>query len=199
MKKTLHTLALLMIALLSCTLTVSAVSIQTTKGWFESGYVTWERETGATYTVYYRQQGGTYQKMDNELVRLYSDYGRADMVGLKAGNYQFKVVSSTSGEAESDIFYAAPHDRSGFAHIGMNDGIGAYCVDRDPHGCGRHAERQYAYIIPYGKNGEDRYARSEERRQRDAIYRHTSHTRGIRGRRRGPSALRAHSRHGESR
>lgn len=129
MKKTLHTLALLMIALLSCTLTASAVSIQTTKGWFESGYVTWERETGATYTVYYRQQGGTYTQMDKELVRLYSDYGRADMVGLKAGNYQFKVVSSTSGEAESDIFYAAPHDRSGFAHIGMTEGIGAYKND----------------------------------------------------------------------
>ena len=129
MKKTLHTLALLMIALLSCTLTASAVTIQQTKGWFESGYVTWERETGATYTVYYRPQGGTYTQMDKELVRLYSDYGRADMVGLKAGNYQFKVVSSTSGEAESDIFYAAPHDRSGFAHIGMTEGIGAYKND----------------------------------------------------------------------
>ena len=65
MKKTLHTLALLMIALLSCTLTASAVSIQTTKGWFESGYVTWAKEAGATYTVYYRPQGGTYQKMDD--------------------------------------------------------------------------------------------------------------------------------------
>ena len=129
MKKTLHTLALLMIALLSCTLTASAVSIQTTKGWFESGYVTWAKEAGATYTVYYRPQGGTYQKMDDELVRLYSDYGRADMVGLKAGSYQFKVVSSISGETESDIFYAAPHDRSGFAHIGMTEGIGAYKND----------------------------------------------------------------------
>ena len=118
-----------MIALLSCTLTASAVSIQNTKGWFESGYVTWAREAGATYTVYYRPAGGTYVQMDKELVRLYNDYGRADMVGLKAGNYQFKVVSSVSGEAESNIFYAAPHDRSGFAHIGMTEGIGAYKND----------------------------------------------------------------------
>lgn len=108
---------------------VAAVTIQNTKGWFESGYVTWALESGATYTVYYRPAGGTYVQMDKELVRLYNGYGRADMVGLKAGNYQFKVVSSTGSEAESDVFYAAPHDRSGFAHVGMTDGIGAYKND----------------------------------------------------------------------
>lgn len=109
--------------------TQAAVTIQNTKGWFESGYVTWARESGATYTVYYRPAGGSYVQMDKELVRLYSNYGRADMVGLKAGNYQFKVVSSTGSEAESDVFYVAPHDRSGFAHVGMSGGIGAYKND----------------------------------------------------------------------
>ena len=128
MKKRLY-LFMFMLTALFYSLSASAVSIQNTKGWFESGYVTWAREAGATYTVYYRPAGGTYVQMDKELVRLYNDYGRADMVGLKAGNYQFKVVSSISGEAESDVFYAAPHDRSGFAHIGMTEGIGAYKND----------------------------------------------------------------------
>ncbi len=128
MKKRLY-LFMFMLTALFYSLSASAVSIQNTKGWFESGYVTWAREAGATYTVYYRPAGGTYVQMDKELIRLYNDYGRADMVGLKAGNYQFKVVSSISGEAESDVFYAAPHDRSGFAHIGMTEGIGAYKND----------------------------------------------------------------------
>ena len=128
MKKRLY-FFMFMLTALFYSLSASAVSIQDTKGWFESGYVTWAREAGATYAVYYRPVGGTYVQMDKELVRLYNDYGRADMVGLKAGNYQFKVVSSISGEAESDVFYAAPHDRSGFAHIGMTEGIGAYKND----------------------------------------------------------------------
>ena len=128
MKKRLY-LFMFMLTALFYSLSANAVSIQNTKGWFESGYVTWAREAGATYTVYYRPAGGTYVQMDKELVRLYNNYGRADMVGLKAGNYQFKVVSSISGEAESDVFYAAPHDRSGFAHIGMTEGIGAYKND----------------------------------------------------------------------
>ena len=129
MRTTIHSIALLLAMLLYGSLTTNAVTIQDTKGWFESGYVTWNREAGATYTVYYRPAGGTYVKMDKELVRLYNDYGRADMVGLKAGQYQFKVVSSTGSEAESDVFYAAPHDRSGFAHVGMTGGIGAYKND----------------------------------------------------------------------
>lgn len=119
----------MMLTLIGSVQNMSAVTIQKTEGWFESGYVTWNLETGATYTVYYRPQGGTYVQLDKELVRKYKDYGRADMVGLKAGYYQFKVVSSTSGEAESEVFYAAPHDRSGFAHVGMTDGIGAYKND----------------------------------------------------------------------
>lgn len=106
----------------------AAVSIQTTKGWFESGYVTWTVTSGQTYTVYIRPQGGSYTQIDNELVRNYGSYGRADMVGLKAGSYQFKVVSSNGDEAESDVFTATAHDRSGFAHVGMN-GIGAYKND----------------------------------------------------------------------
>jgi len=129
MTKKIYSFAFMLLALLCCSLSAKAVTIQKVQGWFESGCVTWDLESGATYTVYYRPEGGTYVQLDKELVRKYSDYGRADMVGLKAGNYQFKVVSSISGETETDVFYAAPHDRSGFAHVGMTDGIGAYKND----------------------------------------------------------------------
>ena len=112
-----------------CVTSAMAVSITKTQGWFESGCVEWAWEDGATYTVFVRPEGGSYTQLDKELVRHYPDYGRADMVGLKAGKYQFKVVSSASGEAESSVFYATAHDRSGFAHVGMPDGIGAYKND----------------------------------------------------------------------
>lgn len=119
-------------------LTVSAsVSIQQAQGWFESGYVTWSAVSGAsTYHVYVAAQGSdSWMQLDQELVRQYPDYYRADALGLKAGQYQFRVVPVCDGveaEAEATVtsaFTVAAHDRSGFAHVGMQDGIGAYNND----------------------------------------------------------------------
>lgn len=105
------------------------VTILKTEGWFESGYITWATSADITYSVYVRSEGGSYAKLDIELVRNYGSYGRADVVGLKAGKYQFKVVASNGEEAESVVFTAVPHDRNGFAHVGMSGGIGAYKND----------------------------------------------------------------------
>lgn len=126
MKKYFFSFALLMMTFLSAN---AAVTIQKVQGWFESGCVTWTVEPGQTYDVFVRPEGGNYKQIDKELVRNYGSYGRADMVGLAAGKYQFKVVASNGDEAESEVFTAAAHDRSGFAHVGMNDGIGAYKND----------------------------------------------------------------------
>lgn len=115
--------------LLSFVMASAAVTITKTQGWFESGYVTWQTTEGLTYSVYVRPEGGEYTQLDNDLVRNYGTYGRADMVGLKAGKYQFKVVASNSEEAESEVFTAVAHDRSGFAHDNWPDGIGAYKND----------------------------------------------------------------------
>lgn len=125
LSKLFFTLVLMLLASVSA----SAVTITKTQGWFESGYVTWDNVAGQTYKVYVRPEGGTYTQLDNELVRSYGSYGRADMVGLKAGKYQFKVVSSAGDEAESDVFTATAHDRNGFAHYNWNDGVGAYKND----------------------------------------------------------------------
>lgn len=122
---------IMMLALsMCCTLMANAaVEIQTVGGWFESGYVTWKSVASQTYKVYVRAEGGAYTEIDNELVRNYGSYGRADMVGLKAGNYQFKIEASNGDIAESVVFTAVAHDRSGFAHDGMSEGIGAYKND----------------------------------------------------------------------
>ena len=54
-----------------------------------------------TYNVYVK--GGQYAdftKIDNELVRNYGTYGRADVVGLQAGAYTIKIVPVNAGGAE---------------------------------------------------------------------------------------------------
>lgn len=125
MKHLITTIALALLSLSS----YAKITIQSVQGWFESGCVTWTPEEGMTYSVFIRPENGTYTQLDKELIRNYGAYLRADMPGLKAGRYQFKVVAANGDEAVSDVFTAAAHDRSGFAHVGMNDGIGAYRND----------------------------------------------------------------------
>lgn len=129
MKRILRSLFFAVLMLAATVSANAAVSITSVKGWFESGYVTWQTAAGQSYDVYVRPEGGTYAKLDKELVRNYGSYGRADMVGLKAGNYQFKVVASNGDEAESNVFTAVAHDRNGFAHYNRSEGVGAYNND----------------------------------------------------------------------
>ena len=115
----------------------AAVEIIKTQGWFESGYVTWKPLQNASgYNVFYKASGASdWTKVDNELVRNYGSYGRADMVGLSAGTYQFMVVPIIDGSekkeeaAESGLFTAVAYDRAGFAHQGVSNGVGAYKND----------------------------------------------------------------------
>ena len=108
----------------------------TTFGWLEAGCVTFNLISSAsTYNVYCKASSDSdskYVKLDAELVRNYGTYGRADVVGLSAGNYVLKVVPvDASGNelsslaAVSDAFVVKAHDRQGYAHFGYS-GVGAY-------------------------------------------------------------------------
>lgn len=119
------------------------VSGLTASGWFESGYATWTKADGYTYHVYVRSTADAdWTRLDDELVREYPTYGRADAVGLRAGDYTFRVVPVLDGveqpdqAAESAPFAAVAHDRAGFAHFRTasatfdpSAGIGAYTND----------------------------------------------------------------------
>ncbi len=115
----------------------AALTLREQKGWFESCYVTWTNEASSfdAYNVYVRPEGGNYTKIDAMLVRNYGEYGRADVVGLKAGNYQLKVVPTKSGveseadATETDVLEVSAYDRTGFAHFGWTGGVGAYNND----------------------------------------------------------------------
>lgn len=127
---------LITFALLVSIASSAAVSIKEVGGWFESGYVTWDLVSGAsTYNVYCKPAGGTYTKLDGGLVRNYNTYGRADVLGITAGTYIFKVVPVNSEQVEmtdqaveSNSFVAKAHDRGGFAHFKYS-GVGAYKDD----------------------------------------------------------------------
>ena len=116
----------------------SASVVVTEKGgWLESGYVVWQKTAGLQYHVYVSgTDSESWTKLDDELVREYPEYGRADALGLKAGNYRFKVVPVSSGSevaadaVVTDAVEVKAHDRSGFAHQQAGEtGVGAYNHD----------------------------------------------------------------------
>ena len=121
------------IILFSCLSANAAVHIKSAEGWLESAFVEFTTLEGYTdYNVYVRPEGGSYTKLDKELLRSYSDYCRADALGLPAGNYQLKVVpvkNNADVEAqasETKILAVRAHDRNGFAHFNWHEGVGAY-------------------------------------------------------------------------
>ena len=115
----------------------AAVTLNKAEGWLESGFVEWSHLSGATgYNVYYQADGSSsWIKLDNELVRCYGTYGRADVVGIAAGNYLMKVVPvGASGEMTAEAattpnLTVKAYNREGYAHFGYTDGVGAYKDD----------------------------------------------------------------------
>ena len=113
------------------------VTILEADGWLESGYVTWQKANGMKYNVYVSPASAeSWTKLDDELVREYADYGRADALGLPVGSYRFKVVpvsgneEQTSDAAVSSLVEVKAYDRHGFAHKQAGEtGIGAYNND----------------------------------------------------------------------
>ena len=112
------------------------VVITEAQGWLESAYVKFNLYEGATtYNVYVK--GGQYvdfTKIDAQLVRNYGTYGRADVVGLKAGSYVLKVVPVADDNELTDKASTASnltvknYDRTGYAHFNYS-GVGAYKDD----------------------------------------------------------------------
>ncbi|MDV7699349.1 T9SS type A sorting domain-containing protein [Chryseobacterium soli] len=109
------------------------VTITQATGWLESAYVKWTPVSGAdSYRVYYTGGGFTNKIIDNQLIRSYGSYFRADILGLSPGNYTVKIVPVTNSvegpAAVSSQVTVLSHDRSGFAH--SNGKVpGAYNLD----------------------------------------------------------------------
>ena len=109
-----------------------AIQITESKGWLESAYAKWAPYTGAeSYNVYCNDK-----KIDQQLIRLYPTYVRADVLGLAAGTYSLKVVAvdksgnEIAGSASTvSNLNVKNYNREGFAHKTWTAGVGAYNND----------------------------------------------------------------------
>ena len=121
---------LLLLGLFSClALLGNAQAVQITEayGWLESAYVKFDLiESAKDYHAYIKGgQFADYTRMDDQLVRNYGSYGRADMVGLQAGSYAMKIVpvdaegTELAGQAgEATGLEVNNYSREGFAFMG---------------------------------------------------------------------------------
>lgn len=106
------------------------IQITEAKGWQESAYLKWAPFEGASsYNVYVGDK-----KIDAQLIRQYTSYYRADVLGLKAGTYSVKVVpvnaegTEITGANTASNLVVKSFNREGFAHF-KYDGVGAYNND----------------------------------------------------------------------
>lgn len=120
-------------------LPASAAGILLTEsgGWFESAYIKWNPLSNAvSYNVYIKPSiadDSTYVQIDNELIRKYPTYWRADAVGLAAGQYIMKaeaiLPNNTKESIISGVITVRANDRTGFAFSQdsqYKSGSGAY-------------------------------------------------------------------------
>ena len=123
---------------LTCLAHADIVQIIEARGWLESAYVKFSLlEDAKTYNVYVKGgQYADYTKIDNQLVRNYGTYGRADAVGLQAGTYTMKVVpvsaagtELTAQENKTADLDVRHYSREGFAFINGCPAPGAYNSD----------------------------------------------------------------------
>lgn len=128
---------LIMTFLLVCFQTwAQQVQINEASGWLESVFVKWQPVSNAqTYNVYYTGNGFTDKKIDDQLIRRYGSYFRADIPGLKAGTYTVKVKPVTSGTegtgSTTSTLTVLAQDRNGFAFDGGRV-PGGYKTDGTP-------------------------------------------------------------------
>ena len=142
-KKKIFSLALIVTLLLSVFAVAPASASSTdggiveADGWFESAYAEWKSISGAdSYNAYVSAtDSSSWTRIDSALIRQYSGYYRVDAVGLKAGEYRIKIVpvaagvENTASALTTDTLTVLAYDRSGYAHFGYTEGVGAYKDD----------------------------------------------------------------------
>ena len=133
MKKNLLILTLFLVSIQTW---AQQVQINEASGWLESVFVKWQPVSNAqTYNVYYTGNGLVDKKIDDQLIRSYGSYFRADIPGLKAGTYTVKVkpvISGTEGTGSTtSSLTVLAHDRNGFAFDGGRV-PGGYNADGTP-------------------------------------------------------------------
>lgn len=116
---------------------VPAITIDKYGGWLESAYVTWQPVNGAVgYEVSYSGNGIDKCITDVSLVRQYPDGLRADIPGLRAGEYTITIDALDNDgvlleSVTTPLVTVLPHNREGFAFDNGNV-PGGYNLDGTP-------------------------------------------------------------------
>ena len=98
----------------------------------ESAAFEWKDTNAAGAKVAYKlSTSSSYTNIHSQLVRqISSSIARADILGLKGGEkYDFKITASDGTVQTVKDVDIASLDRSGYAHVGIKDGVGAYNND----------------------------------------------------------------------
>ncbi|MGF7138518.1 pectate lyase family protein [Roseimarinus sediminis] len=124
---------ILFLLLVTFTGSAQTISLIEYEGWLESAFVSWQPDEEAdSYHVYLRGEDLARQAIDEPLIRSYGSYFRADIPGLKAGNYVLEVVpvyKDVEGQSiATPELQVISHDRTGFA-FSNNRTPGAYMAD----------------------------------------------------------------------
>lgn len=108
------------------------LNITTIKGGNECAYIEFECPTGDSinnYSISYKKSTDTnYTVLDSELIRKKNNTIRADILGISPSYYSIKITKNNANTI-IDKVYVSAQDRSGYAHFGNTDGIGAYKND----------------------------------------------------------------------
>lgn len=98
------------------------ITITEAAGWLESAYAQWSPVDGAAEYKAYVKGASVWEdwvRLDDELIRQYEGYWRADALGLAAGSYVMKIEAvlrdGSSLTAVTSKLNVMAHDRSGFA------------------------------------------------------------------------------------
>lgn len=118
------------------------ITILDTYGDLETASVEWKGVEGASgYNVYYKKSNDAdskYKQLDTNLIREYSSYFRADVLGVEEGSYVIKIVPLFDGIenkltcAVTSSIDVKAHTREGFAFSkdsAMGTGSGGYNDD----------------------------------------------------------------------
>lgn len=87
------------------------------------------------YSVYYKKSSDSeYAKLDHELIIEGDEETKAYILGISAGEYEVKVEFDGKATDDTGHFTAKKvkvlaQDRSGYAHFGATEGVGAYNND----------------------------------------------------------------------
>lgn len=115
----------------SATKPVVDAEITSRGNYIDACYATFKDNNASKCSVEYKlSSSASYQKLDQELIRsMGNGEVRFDAVGLKAGNYDFKITTSSTKVLEMKNIVVTSSDRSGYAFFKAKEGVGAYNLD----------------------------------------------------------------------